>query len=92
MNKYCIEILASAPPRVYIGDNVAGGKVVAIKSDDPELVSTTWLSEKFGLSKSLIVRKLRPISQGNGKFLYPRDAAVQMLEDDKVKRGRPRKN
>lgn len=93
MNRYSIEILSDAPPRLFIGDVVAGGQVVAIKSDEPDTVSASWLSEKTGLSKSTITAKLSSIAQGtDGKKMYARLQALHLLSGDKGKKGRPRKN
>lgn len=94
MNRYCIEILSDTPPRLFIGDVVAGGQVVAIKSDEPDTVSASWLSDKTGLSKSTITAKLANIAQGtNGKKMYSRLQALTILKNDKQKqKGRPRKN
>lgn len=91
MNKYSIEILAETPPRLFIGDSLAGGQVIAIKSNEPDFVSTSWLAQKTGLSKSTITDRLKSIAQGTGKFTYPRLVALQMLQGEKRK-GRPRKN
>lgn len=92
MNRYSIEILSDTPPKLFIGDSVAGGQVVAIKSDEPDAVSASWLAEKTGLSKSTITAKLAEIGQGNGKKMYARQAALHILQDTKPKLGRPRKN
>lgn len=93
MNRYCIEILSDTPPRLFIGDVVAGGQVVAIKSDEPDTVSASWLSDKTGLSKSTITAKLSAIAQGtDGKKMYSRLQALHLLSGDKGKKGRPRKN
>lgn len=93
MNRYLIEITSEQPPRLAIGDNVAGGQVIGIKSNDPDVVSVTWLASRTGLSKSTILDKLAGIAQGtNGKKIYPRLQALQMLKDNKAKTGRPRKN
>lgn len=92
MNRYSIEILSNTPPQIFVGARLAGGEVVAIKSDEPDFVGTSWLAEKTGFSKSHIADKLKTIAQGNGKFTYPRLQALQILKDDKPKKGRPRKN
>lgn len=93
MQKYIIEIISPTPPQVHIGDKIVGGEIIAIKSNEPEFVSAKWLNEKTGLSKTTIVNKLRNIAQGsNGKFIYPRIQALALLQNDKVKRGRPRLN
>lgn len=93
MNRYCIEILADTPPRLFIGDVIAGGQVVAIKSDEPDYVSASWLHDKTGLSKSTITAKLATIAQGtDGKKMYARLQAIHLLSGNKSKKGRPRKN
>ena len=93
MNTYIIELQSDTPPRVFVGDSVAGGQVVAIKDTSPALVDTKWLISETGLSRSQINDKLRHIAQGTvGKRLYPRVQALQMLSKDReVKKGRPRK-
>ena len=92
MNRYCIEIVSDMPPRLFIGDDIAGGRVVSIKSDEPDYVSTAWLAEKTGLSKSTITDKLKTLAIGNGKFTYPRSQALQLLQQGTKKRGRKRIN
>lgn len=94
MNRYCIEIVADVPPRVYIGDSIAGGKVVAIKDDSPQMVTTKWLVERYGLSANTIADKLSAIAQGTvGKRLYPRLQAIAILDGENQRKvGRKRKN
>lgn len=94
MNRYCIEIIADSPPRLFVGDKIAGGQVVGVRSDEPDSVSASWLANKTGLSKSTITNKLTTIAQGgDGKRIYPRMQALQLLIDDKsLRKGRPRKN
>lgn len=92
MQKYLIEIIAPTAPQLFIGDKIMGGEVIAIKSNEPEFVSAKWLADKTGLSKTTIVNKLRSIAQGDGKFMYPRLQALSLLQDDNLKRGRPRAN
>ncbi|MDO4897598.1 MAG: hypothetical protein Q3971_09580 [Moraxella sp.] len=66
---------------------------MAIKSDEPDTVSASWLSDKTGLSKSTITTKLATIAQGTeGKKMYARLHALHLLSGDKGKKGRPRKN
>lgn len=93
-NKYTIEIMADAPPRLCIGDDIAGGRVVAIASDQlPDIVSATWLADRFGISKGTVTRKLAQINIGTaGKHAYHREQAVLLLTDKNRKRGRPRVN
>lgn len=93
MNTYIIELQSDTPPRVFIGDSVAGGQVVAIKDNTPSLVDAKWLMNATGLSRGHINDKLRHIAQGTaGKRLYNRVQALTMLANDKeTKKGRPRK-
>lgn len=92
MNKYTIEILAEKPPRLHLGELLAGGEVIGIKNDEPDFVTTTWLAKKTNLSRTTINERLKPIAQGKGKFVYPRLIALQMLQDRGKTKGRPRKN
>ena len=94
MNKYSIEIVSDAPPRLFIGDSIAGGKVIAIKDDNPSLVTVSWLAERYGLSANTIGAKLSSIAQGtSGKRLYPRLQAMAILDSENQRKvGRKRKN
>ena len=58
-NRYTIEIIADAPPRLCLGDKLAGGQIVGINcaNDEPDIVSAAWLADKLTLSKSTIVNR-----------------------------------
>lgn len=92
MNKYTIEILAEKPPKLHLGELLAGGEVIGIKYDEPDFVTTAWLTKKTNLSRTTINERLKPIAQGTGKFTYPRLTALEMLKEKSRPRGRPRKN
>ena len=94
MDKYSIEIISDSPPRIFVGDHIAGGKVVAIKDDNPPLVTMCWLTDRYSLSANTIAAKLESIAQGTtGKRLYPRQQAVAILNGDLTRKlGRKRKN
>lgn len=91
--KYTIEILADTPPRLYLGDHLAGGHIVAIAcaNDEPDTVSASWLAKRLNISKSTVTSRCQAINQGTiGKALYPREQAITLLTSKEKKRGRPR--
>lgn len=92
MANYLIEIVADTPPQLFVGDKIKNGQVVGIKCTDPEFVSVAWLIEKTNLSRQTIINKLKGLEQGDGKFIYNRAVAIDMLTSIKPRRGRPRKH
>lgn len=91
--RYTIEIIADAPPRLCLGDVIAGGQIVGINcaNDEPDIVSAAWLADKLTLSKSTIVNRCININIGtNGKHLYNREQAIALLTTSTPKRGRRR--
>ena len=92
-NRYTIEIIADAPPRLCLGDVIAGDQIVGINcaNDEPDIVSAAWLADKLTLSKSTIVNRCININIGtNGKHLYNREQAIALLTTSAPKRGRRR--
>lgn len=93
--KYVIEVESDTPPTVLLGQNLFGGKVTALKIEDvPKLVSVTWLVERYGLSKTTLIKKLEGHNQGTeGKHLYDAKTAMAVLSNSaKSKRGAKRVN
>lgn len=91
--RYTIEIVADAPPRLCLGDVLAGGQIVGIKSanDEPGHVGAKWLANYTGLSVSTITRKCASLNIGtDGKHSYPREQALALLNQRAARRGRPR--
>ncbi len=93
--KYTIEIVSDIPPRLFLGDTIAGGKITAIKcaNDEPQFVSAKYLAEKLGIHRSTVTNKCREINKGTeGKAIYDREQAIILLTAPTRKRGRKRKN
>lgn len=91
--KYTIEIMADTPPRLCLGDILAGGQIVTIKcaNDEPDIVSATWLANRLNISKSTVTNRCQMLNQGTiGKALYPREQAITLLTTKEKRRGRPR--
>lgn len=90
--KYTITIEADAPPQVMLGQNIGGGIVKELKEVEVDLVSATYLAQKYNLSTTTIRERLVSINQGTqGKALYNPRLAHSLLTS-KNKRGRPRAN
>ncbi len=93
--KYTIEVESENPPTILIGQNLFGGKVTALKMENiPKLVTVGWLSERYGLSRTTIIKKLESHQQGSeGKYLYDSQVALVVLSNVyKSKRGAKRVN
>ncbi len=93
--KYTIEVESENPPSILIGQNLFGGKVTALKMENiPKLVTVGWLSERYGLSRTTIIKKLEPYKQGSeGKYLFDSQVAMAALSNIcKSKRGAKRVN
>ena len=76
-------------------DAYFGGKVTALKMENiPKLVTVGWLSERYGLSRTTIIKKLESHQQGSeGKYLYDSQVALVVLSNVyKSKRGAKRVN
>lgn len=92
---YTIQIVADAPPKICLGDTLAGGHVISIAcaNDAPDIVSAAWLAQHLTLSKSTVVKRCVDINIGtHGKHLYNREQAIALLTTKLAKRGRPRAN
>nr|WP_290446740.1 hypothetical protein [Acinetobacter pseudolwoffii] len=86
---------SNTPPTVLLGQNLFGGRVTALKIEDvPKLVSVAWLVERYGLSKTTIIKKLEGYNQGtDGKHLYETKVAMMILsKPQRNKRGAKRVN
>ena len=93
--KYTITLESDTPPQLMLGQSVFGGKVTALEMEKiPTLVSVTWLVEKYGLTKTTIIKKLEGYNQGtDGKHLYDSKTAMVILsQPQKNKRGAKRVN
>ena len=97
MNKYIVVIESAKPPQVFLGDTLAGGKVVELKAEElPKRVTAAWLSARFNLSRKTIIEKIGDYNKGDGnKHLYDPNEVLPILENINLslpKRGAKRKN
>jgi hypothetical protein len=93
--KYTITVEADVEPQLYLGQNIFGGKIVQLKMEElPALVPVSWLVEKYGFTKTTIIKKLEGYNQGtDGKHLYETKTAMMILsKPQKNKRGAKRVN
>ena len=75
-----------------LGRTIGGATVKELKEVEVELVSASYLAQKYNLSVTTIREKLVSINQGTqGKALYNPKLAHDLLTT-KVKVGRPRAN
>lgn len=92
MARYTVTLEAERPPQIMLGQQIGGAIVKELKEVDVELVSASYLAQKYNLSVTTIRDKLVSINQGTqGKALYNPRLAHDVLTT-KVKRGRPRAN
>lgn len=80
-SKYIITVEGETPPQILLGQNLFGGKVIALEQESiPNLVSVSWLMERLKLSRATIIEKLKGQNQGsNGKHLYDSQVALLLL-------------
>lgn len=93
--KYTITVEADVEPQLYLGQSIFGGKIVQLKMEDlPALVPVSWLVERYGLTKTTIIKKLEGYNQGTeGKHLYETKVAMMILsKPQRNKRGAKRVN
>jgi len=92
MARYTIIVEAERPPQIMLGQTIGGATVKELKEVEVELVSASYLAQKYNLSVTTIREKLVSINQGTqGKALYNPKLAHDLLTT-KVKVGRPRAN
>jgi hypothetical protein len=97
MNKYIVVIESTKPPQLFLGDSLAGGKVVELKAEElPHRVTAAWLAQRFNLSRKTIIEKVGLLNKGDqNKHLYDPKEVMPLLENLNVtaaKRGARRKN
>ena len=93
--KYHITVVSDTPPQLTLGQNIFGGQITGLEMEKiPTLVSVSWLVEKYGLTKTTIIKKLEGYNQGtDGKHLYDSKTAMLILsQPQKNKRGAKRVN
>lgn len=93
MGVYQITVTGDAP-QIFIGENLSGAKVVAIKDVSPKLVGSTELAEQYKIDAKTVRNRLASINRGsNGKFQYdPAEAHLILSQKEKKGVGRGRKN
>lgn len=93
MGVYQITVTGDAP-QIFIGENINGAKVVAIKDVSPEFVTPQELAVKYGISEDTVRTKLASINKGVGrKCKYRPDEAELILgQKEKKSAGRKRAN
>jgi hypothetical protein len=81
-------------PQLFLGAEVGGAKVVAIKDVSPKLVGSKYLAEIYNISEETVRSRCAHINRGTrGKSQYNPDEAHLVLSEKPSKRvGRPRKN
>ena len=91
--RYTVTIESDTPPKLYLGENIAGGTVVALSAEPkPKLVDVSWLLQRYPLTRTTIINRLAGHNQGSdGKHLYCPDTAHAILTAAPKKRGRVRK-
>lgn len=96
LNKYVVVIESSKPPRLFLGDDLAGGIIVELKAEElPHRVTSAWLAKRFNLSRKTIIEKVGMFNKGDeNKHLYDPKEVLPVLENlnlNIAKRGTRRK-
>lgn len=92
--KYNLSLESDNPPEIFVGQNLAGGKVVKIEAEEKKTVSASELACIYNYSAETIRKKLAGLNIGSaGKFQYPTREAHAILSGIRAhKTGRKRKN
>ncbi|MEB4800669.1 hypothetical protein [Acinetobacter soli] len=95
--KYIITLEGNAPPELYLGEEIAGCKIIELRSEElPRRVDAVWLLERYSLSRKSLIDHLRIFNKGHeGKHLYDPNEVIPILDNLhllNVKRGVRRKN
>lgn len=79
--------------KLFLGAQIGGAKVVAIKDVSPKFISANDLSKQLNISVDVIRERCQHLNQGTaGKHMYDPDLAAQALKSQPVRRGRKRAN
>ena len=80
--------------QLFLGAQVGGAKVVAIKDVSPKLIGSTELAEQYKIDAKTVRNRLASINKGsNGKFQYdPTEAHLILGQKEKRGTGRKRAN
>lgn len=80
--------------QLFLGAQVGGAKVVAIKDVSPKLIGSTELAEQYKIDAKTVRNRLASINKGsNGKFQYdPTEAHLILGQKEKRSVGRKRAN
>ena len=95
--KYIIVVESESPPKLYLGEEIAGCKIIELKYEElPKRVDAAWLLERYPLSRKSLIEHLRIFNKGNaGKHLYDPNEVIPILDNLhllNIKRGARRKN
>ena len=95
--RYVVVLEGETPPKFYLGDEIAGCKIIELKSEElPRRVDVSWLLERYLLSRKSLIDHLRIFNKGNdGKHLYDPNEVIPILDNLhllKTQRGARRKN
>lgn len=93
MGVFQITVTGEAP-QLFIGTDIGGAKIVAIKDVSPKLVSASELAEQYNMSADVVRDRCAEINKGTkGKCLYdPSQAHIMLTAKPVAKRGRKRAN
>ncbi|MCT9288615.1 hypothetical protein KTH76_04795 [Acinetobacter baumannii] len=95
--KYIITLEGDAPPKLFLGEEIAGCKIIELRLEElPRRVDAAWLLERYSLSRKSLIEHLRIFNKGDeGKHLYDPNEVIPVLDNFhllNVKRGARRKN
>lgn len=83
MQTYIIKVQSENPIDLQLGCKVAGAEVIALEKEQlPKRVGTSWLLERFDISKQTMLDALRHFNKGSdSKHLYDPNEVIPVLEN-----------
>ena len=92
MGTFLITVQGDAP-KLLLGADVGGAKVIEIKDVSPDFVSPQELAEKYGYTEQYVRNRLASINKGIGKKHKYKPEEAHLILGQKEKRvGRSRNN
>jgi hypothetical protein len=84
MGKYVLTFESETAPQIFLNQTIPNiGKVIEMKAEElPPRVPVSFLTDRFPLSRKLIIETLRSYNRGrDGKHMYDPKEVIPILEN-----------